>query len=81
MFQSYESIGTETKPQEKKVKRDSVRILTVSLLGKDSSIKMQVKQNAHPLPMGPKKKHDLYTVRIYGKTNFISPVSFPSNYS
>lgn len=42
MFQSYESIGTETKPQEKKVKQASVRILTVAPLGKDSSIKMQV---------------------------------------
>lgn len=42
-FQSYEFIGTETKPQEKKVKRASVRILTVAPLGKDSSIKMQVK--------------------------------------
>lgn len=74
MFQSYESIGTETKPQEKKVKWASVRILTIAPLGKDSSIKMQVKQNVHLLPMAPKKKHYLYTVRIYGKTNFISPI-------
>lgn len=44
MFQSYESIGTETKPREKKVKGASVRILTVAVLGKeDSSIQMQVK--------------------------------------
>lgn len=74
MFQSYESIGTETKPQEKKVKQASVRILTVAPLGKDSSTKMQVKQNVHLLPMAPKKKHYLYTVRIYGKTNFIPPI-------
>lgn len=80
MFQPYESTGTETKPQEKKVRGASVRILTVALLGKDSSTKMQVKQNAHPLPMVPKKNHYLYTLRNDCKTNFISPILFPSNY-
>lgn len=75
MFQSFESIGTDTKPHEKGAKRVCVGILTVVLPGKDSSIEMQVKQNDHqeyPTPCaslrGKKKeqqKKKLQRIRAY----------------
>lgn len=67
--QSFESIGTE-----KRAKRVCVGILIVVLLGKESSIKMQVKRNAHqeyPLSALPSEK-TCTELTAYSKNNVIS---------